>query len=329
MRFAAAVLYEISGLLAIERVEMTELKGADVLVRVHGSGLYHTDLEVVQGSLKVPLPIVLGHEGAGVVEAVGSEVTLVKPGDHVVCSWNPNCGHCFYCIRDLPILCETCARNYSRGQLMNGSSRLKVKNGTLHHHNFVSSHAEYGVVPETGAIPASKDIPLDRACLLGCGVMTGVGAVTWVAKVPISASVAVFGCGAVGLNVLQGARLVASNPIIAVDVDDRKLEMARTLGATHTFNAAHEDTVECVLGLTAGRGADYSFEAAGNEKCLQQALEAARPGGQIVILGKVNFDSQVSLCFGCLIGEKQIIRSSYGGARPARDFPLLTRLKEN
>jgi S-(hydroxymethyl)glutathione dehydrogenase/alcohol dehydrogenase len=325
LRFNAAVLHEVGGLLKVEELEMTALKPSDVLVRVCASGLCHTDLEVVQGSLKAPLPIVLGHEGAGIVAAVGSDVTRVKPGDHVVCSWNPSCGNCFYCIQDLPILCETFTRNNSRGLLMDGSSRLKSRNQTVHHHGFVSSHAEYCVVPESGAIPIPSDVPLDRACLLGCGVMTGVGGVTRVAKVSMGSSVAVFGCGAVGLNVVQGAQLVGASPIIAIDLDDRKLATSRTFGATDTFNSTNQDTVDCVRQLTAGRGADYTFEAAGNEKCLQQALEATRPGGKVVILGKVNFDSYVSLRFGSLIGEKQITRSSYGGARPARDFPLLAR----
>ena len=325
MQFAAAILYETGGPLAIERVQIGELKTSDVLVKVHASGLCHTDLEVIRGTLKAPLPIVLGHEGAGVVEAVGNGVTGVKPGDHVVCSWNPNCGHCFYCIQDLPILCEAYARNSSRGQLMDGCTRLSCNGAKLHHHILVSSHAEYCVVPEAGAIPVSKDIPLDRACLIGCGVMTGVGAVARVAKVSPGSSVAVFGCGAVGLNVIQGACLVQASPIVAIDVDDRKLEIANQFGATSTVNPTRDDAVDSVRNLTAGRGADYSFEAAGNEKCLQQALEAVRPGGWIVILGKVNFDSYVSLRFGSLIGEKQITRSSYGGARPSRDFPLLAQ----
>jgi len=325
LRFSAAVLHATGGPLTIEAVELSHLKASDVLVKVRASGLCHTDFEVIQGSLRFPLPIILGHEGAGVVEAVGSAVTKVRPGDHVICSWNPFCGQCFYCIRDLPILCEVFVRNNSQGQLMDGSSRLSVNGSRLHHYCLVSSHAEYCVVPEVGAIPVPKDIPLDRACLIGCGVMTGVGGVTRVAKVTVGSSVVTFGCGAVGLNVIQGARLVQAALIVAVDVDDRKLDMARLLGATHTVNATCEEPVERVRSLTSGRGADYSFEAAGNERALQQALEAARPGGRVVILGKVDFNSYVQLRFGSLAGEKQITRSSYGGARPHRDFPLLAQ----
>ncbi len=176
-----------------------------------------------------------------------------------------------------------------------------------------------------GAVPIPQDMPFDRACLLGCAVMTGVGAVTNVAKVPAGSSVAVFGCGAVGLNVIQGARLVGAAPIIAVDPNVRRLSMARSLGATETLNPADRDAGAGVRQLTAGRGADYTFEAAGNEKGMQQALEAARPGGTIVILGKVAVDSYISLRFGSLMGERRITRSSYGGACPRRDFPLLAR----
>ncbi|MGH9577166.1 MAG: alcohol dehydrogenase catalytic domain-containing protein, partial [Terriglobales bacterium] len=273
MRFAAAVLYEGATQLVVEQVELTGLKAGDVLVRVQASGLCHTDLEVMLGSLKAPRPIVLGHEGAGVVEAVGEGVNRVKPGDHVICSWNPNCGHCFYCIRDLPILCEPFSRNASNGRLLDGTSRLSARGIDLHHQSMVASHAEYCVVPEAGAIPVPREIPADRACLIGCGVMTGVGAVLRVARVTAGSCVVVMGCGAVGLNVIQGARLAQAEPIIAIDVNDDRLQMARTFGATATVNAAQEDAVGQVRNLSAGRGADYSFEAAGNEKAMQQALE--------------------------------------------------------
>jgi len=310
----------------VEQVEMTGLKAGDVLVKVQASGLCHTDLEVILGSLKALKPMVLGHEGAGVVEAVGADVHRVKPGDQVVCSWNPSCGHCFYCIRDLPILCEPFSQNASNGRLLDGASRLRSRGIDLHHQSMVASHAEYCVVPEAGAIPVPREIPADRACLIGCGVMTGVGAVLRVARVTAGSCVVVLGCGAVGLNVIQGARLVQAEPIVAVDTNDSRLAMARQFGASVTVNASREDAVAQVRNLSAGRGADYCFEAAGSETTMQQALEATRPGGQVVILGKVNFDAHVSLRFGSLIGEKQIIRSSYGGARPARDFPLLADL---
>lgn len=325
MEFRAAVLHDVGAPLVIERIRMTGLHRGDVLVRIGASGLCHTDLEVIQGSLAYPLPIVLGHEGAGVVEAVGEGVTQVAPGDHVVCSWNPHCGHCFYCERDQPILCEPYTGNVRRGLLLDGASRYEFAGRPLHHFSVMSSHAEYCVVPESGAVRVPREIPFDRACLIGCGVMTGVGAVVRLARVEAGSSVAVVGCGAVGLNCLQGAVIQRAATIVAVDTDPARLEMARDFGATHTVLAG-EGALETVKSLTAGRGADYVFESAGAESALQQMLEFVRPGGQAVILGKTNVNRQVSLRFGAMMGEKRIIRSSYGGARPQRDFPWLAKL---
>jgi S-(hydroxymethyl)glutathione dehydrogenase/alcohol dehydrogenase len=321
----AAVLCEVGKALVVERVDIAPLKPHDVLVRVGASGLCHTDYEVMHGSLRLPLPIVLGHEGAGIVEAVGSQVTLVRPGDHVVCSWNPNCGHCFYCAQDQPILCTRVVAGAQGGHLTDGESRLRVRDRMVHHFSMVSSHAEYCVVPEAGAVPVSKSVPFDRACLIGCGVATGVAAVLRCARVPPRTSVVVVGCGAVGLNVLQGARLAGAGPIIAVDVSDRHRAMAPAFGATHTVDPRRENAVETVRALTGGRGADHAFEAAGNEVALQATLDVVRPGGTVVILGKTNVDARVSLRFGSLMGEKRIIRSSYGGARPRVDFPRLAQ----
>ena len=323
--FRAAVLHGIGAPLSIESVERAPLAPGDVLIRNRASGLCHTDLEVIDGSLAYPLPIVLGHEGAGVVEAVGAEVTLVRPGDHVVASWNPHCGHCFYCDRDLPILCEPFTREQPRGNLLDGASRLRWNGARLNHFSVVSSHAEYSVVPESGAIQVPDEMPFDRACLLGCGVMTGVGAVSRLARVEAGAIVVVIGCGAVGLNVIQGAVLQQAALVIAIDRDADKRSLATRFGATHTL-AADEATLDAVKSLSAGRGADHVFEAAGAEASLQLALEVTRPGGQLVILGKTAVNKQVSLRFGSLMGEKRIIRSSYGGARPRRDFPWLARL---
>jgi len=330
MQFNAAVLHEVGKPLVIEQVELGALQPFDVLVRVRASGLCHTDLEVMQGSLAYPLPIVLGHEAAGVVERVGPAVTQVRPGDHVVCSWNPHCGHCFYCERDQPILCEPFTRHQPAGHLLDGSSRYRLASGSragakLHHFSAMSSHAEYCVVPESGAIAVPAEIPFDRACLIGCGVMTGVGAVSRLARVEAGAHVAVIGCGAVGLNVVQGAALEQAGSIIAIDRDSAKLAMARRFGASAVLDANCADTAAAVRDLTGGRGADYVFECAGGESALQTMYDAVRPGGQAVILGKVDVNRQVSLRFGSMMGEKRVIRSSYGGARPRRDFPWLAR----
>src|SRR5690242_6123804 len=323
MKFQAAVLNAMNQPMAIETLDMAPLGPTDVLVRVRASGLCHTDLEVIQGALAYPLPIVLGHEGAGVVEAVGSEVTQVRAGDHVICSWNPHCGHCFYCERDLPILCEPFSRNQPRGFLLDGRSRMSRDGAIVHHYSVTSTHAQYSVVPESGAIVIPKEIAFDRACIIGCGVMTGVGAAVRKAKVEAGANVVVIGCGAVGLNVIQGAKLVDAGQIVAVDVGPAKLERARQFGATHTIDASQADVVEQVKALTAGRGADYVFEAAGQPPTFRLAVEAVRPGGQVVWLGKVNVDQEVSFRWGSLMGERRIVRSSYGDARPRRDFPWL------
>ncbi len=328
MEFDAAVLARTGTPLTIERVTLAPLRPSDVLIRNRASGLCHTDLEVIDGSLAYPLPIVLGHEGAGIVEAVGSGVTQVRPGDHVVASWNPHCGDCFYCDRDLPILCEPFTREQPRGRLLDGASRLSLGGAPLHHFSVVSSHAAYSVVPESGAIKVPDEIPFDRACLIGCGVMTGVGAVSRLARVEAGAHVAVIGCGAVGLNCIQAARLEQAASVIAIDRDPVKLALAQRLGATHVIATGAEAgaSIEAVRAATAGRGADHVFECAGAEASLQLALEITRPGGQLVILGKTAVNRHVSLRFGSLMGEKRIVRSSYGGARPRRDFPWLAQL---
>jgi S-(hydroxymethyl)glutathione dehydrogenase/alcohol dehydrogenase len=325
MRFQAAILEKTGAPLAIGEVTLGDLAPTDVLIRNRASGLCHTDLEVIEGSLAYPLPIVLGHEGAGVVEAVGSAVTQVQPGDHVVASWNPHCGHCFYCERDLPILCEPFTRHQPAGRMLDGGSRLSWHGATLNHFSVVSSHAEYSVVPESGAVAVPKEIPFDRACLIGCGVMTGVGAVCRLAKVAPGSHVVVIGCGAVGLNAIQAAVLMQAATVIAIDRDPAKRALAERFGATHAL-ASDEHTIEAVKALTHGRGSDYVFEAAGAEATLQLGLEVTRPGGHLVILGKTDVQKKVSLRFGSLMGEKRIVRSSYGGARPRRDFPWLARL---
>jgi S-(hydroxymethyl)glutathione dehydrogenase/alcohol dehydrogenase len=325
MRFRAAVLHEVNRPLVVEEVEIADLGPTDVLIRNRASGLCHTDLEVIQGAIPYPLPIVLGHEGAGVVERIGAEVASVKVGDHVVASWNPSCGRCFYCDRDQPILCEPFTRHQPQGHLLDGRSRLKIGGRKLHHFSVVSSHAEYSVIPEAGAIPVPKEIPFDRACLIGCGVMTGVGAAT--RKVPVAAgsSVAVIGCGAVGLNAIQGARLQQAERIAAIDLDDRRLKLAATLGATDLIDGRRNDLIAEVKALTGGRGADHVIECGGNERSFRLAFEIVRPGGDIVLLGKVNVDQTVSFRWGSMMGERRMVRSSYGGARPRRDFPWLAR----
>ncbi len=326
--FRAAVLSQVGRPLAIETLRMAPLQPGDVRVRLRATGLCHTDLEVMQGQLAYPLPIVLGHEGAGVVEAVGSAVTRVKPGDHVICSWNPHCGHCFYCERALPILCEPYVRHQPKGRLLDGTTRMtRAATGeTVHHYFVTSTHAEVTVVPESGAIPIDKTMPFDRACIIGCGVMTGVGGTVRKARVEPGASVLVLGCGAVGLNALQGARIANAGLVIAGDPSPARRAVAPTFGATHVIDPTAPDALDQVRALTSGRGVDHVIEAAGHVDAFRFSVEAVRPGGQVVWLGKVNVDREVAFRWGSLMGEKRIVRSSYGDAIPTRDFPWLCRL---
>jgi S-(hydroxymethyl)glutathione dehydrogenase/alcohol dehydrogenase len=303
VEFDAAILPAVGRPLEIRRTRIDRLERGDVLVRIMATGLCHTDLEVIDGSLAYPMPIVLGHEGAGVVEAVGEDVTDVKAGDHVVCSWNPHCGHCFYCERDQPILCEPFTFHQPRGHLLDGKSRLTCDAATVHHFSVVSSHAQYAVVPQSGAIRVPKEIPFDRACLIGCGVMTGVGAAVRLVPVEVGASVAV----------------------IAIDRAKGRQNLSRVFGADLTTGEAGDDVVAVVKQATEGRGADYVFEAAGSADGFRLGAEIVRPGGHLVFLGKVNVNQDVAFRWGALMGEKQITRSSYGGARPKRDFPWLAR----
>jgi S-(hydroxymethyl)glutathione dehydrogenase/alcohol dehydrogenase len=324
--FRAAVLEQVGKPLVIDTLTMTPPGRGDVLVRLRATGLCHTDLEVMQGQLAYPMPIVLGHEGAGVVEAIGEDVTRVKVGDHVLASWNPHCGHCFYCERGIPILCEPFREHQPKGRLLDGSMHLRRGSETVHHFFETSTHAEYTMLPESGAIPIPRDIPFDRACIVGCGVMTGVGAVVRKAKVEPGASVLVIGCGAVGLNAIQGAVIANAGRIIAVEVSEARREQAAIFGATDVLDGTTPDVAEQVRRLTAGRGADYVFEAAGRNDAFRLSVDAVRPGGMVVWLGKINVDEEVAFRWGSLMGEKRIVRSSYGDAIPTRDFPWLARL---
>jgi S-(hydroxymethyl)glutathione dehydrogenase / alcohol dehydrogenase len=321
--FRAAVLSAHGEPLRIEEVRLIRLKDTDVLVRIEAAGLCHTDLEVIEGQLKSPLPIVLGHEAAGVVEAAGDAVRGVNPGDHVILSWNPHCGHCFYCNRDLPILCETYLREGARAKHFDGEARLQHNGRDLHQLMFLGAFAEFCVVPAHCAIPVSKRIPFEAACLIGCGVMTGAGAALNVAQIRFGDTVMVIGCGAVGLSAIQGARLAGAAQIIAADILPEKLALALELGATHTVDVGTGDAANTAKEITAGRGADVVIESAGSGPGFRLSAEAVRPGGEIVWLGKTDVNADVSFRWGSLMQEKRIRRSSYGGARPARDFPLL------
>ncbi|WP_407174828.1 Zn-dependent alcohol dehydrogenase [Bradyrhizobium sp. STM 3562] len=326
LTYKAAVLHAPKSPLAIETVEASELAPDDVLIRVKAVGLCHTDLEVIEGGLRNPMPILLGHEAAGIVEQVGPKARGVSVGDHVVLSWNPHCGHCFYCDRDLPILCESYLGRASRAVQFDGRSRARLSDGReLKHLMYLGALAEYCIVPAQQAIVVEKELPFDQACLIGCGVMTGVGAALNVASIRYGDSVMVIGCGAVGLAAVQGARMAGAGAVIAVDLDGKKLDLAKRLGATHAINAASDDVIDFSGQLTGGRGVDLVLESAGSGRAFRLTTEAVRPGGEVIWLGKIDVEQDVAFRWGSLMQEKRIRRSSYGGARPLRDFPMLAQ----
>lgn len=325
MEFRAAVLHEVGKPLTVETIQSTSLKSGDALVRIHAASICHTDLEVIEGELSYPLPMVLGHEAAGTVAEVGADVEHPAPGDHVVLSWNPHCGHCFYCEHNQPILCEPYVRNRAKGLHFDGTHRLSLNGNPLNILMYLGAFAEYCVVPAQSAVRVPDEMPFDRACLLGCGVMTGFGAATRVAPVSCGSAVMVIGCGAIGLSAVQGARLAGAVATLAVDLNEQKLELARSVGATHVCNPEKDDPVAVAKVITNGRGADYVFECAGSKATFRTSVQAVRPGGQVVWLGKINVKEEVSFRWGTLMGERHIVRSSYGGARPQEDFPNLSR----
>ena len=325
MKFRAAVLRQPKTPITIETIETAELQPTDVLVRVGAAGLCHTDLEVIEGQLVYPMPIVLGHETAGTIEQVGSAVSPKRRGEKVVLSWNPHCGHCFHCERNQPILCETYIGHGPQAVQFDGTTRLRLGGAALRTMFYIAGFAEYAIVTAGCAIAMPADMPLDRACLIGCGVMTGVGAALNIARLGYGESVMVIGCGAVGLSAIQGARLAGAATIVAVDRNKERLALARTLGATHTAAVPDEDALAVARSVTAGRGVDCVLESAGNAPAFRLSAEACRTGGQIVWLGKTGVGEDVAFRWGSLMGEKRIVRSSYGGARPNRDFPMLAR----
>ncbi len=320
----AAVLYEPNQPMVIEEVTLDEPRSGEVLVRIAATGICHSDYHVIDGSWHgdgFPRPVVLGHEAAAVVAAVGPNVTLVKPGDHVILSFVPTCGRCVNCVAGEPYLCS--GMDPPPGTLYDGSRRLH-KNGTLlWHFGRMSSFAEYALVHESQAIPIRPEMPLDRAALIGCAVMTGVGAVLNTAQVKPGSTMAVFATGGVGLNVILGGTLVNASQIIAVDLLENKLEYARTVGATHTINARTTDPLAAIRELTGGRGVDYAFDAIGLPTVSRQAYEATRRGGMTVVVGMAPTGAEIPIPATIAGSAKTVKGCFYGSTRPAIDFPRL------
>ncbi len=321
----ASVLYEQGKPLGIEELELEAPRTGEVRVRMVASGVCHSCLHAADGSWQgVPVPIVLGDEGAGLVEEVGPGVDGLVVGDPVILSWAPTCGRCHYCVIGRPNLCER--RQPGRGVLPDGTTRMTLHGRPVYHYGHVATYASSTVVHESCAIRIDKNMPLDRAALIGCSVMTGVGAVINTAAVPPGASIAVFGVGGVGLNVVQGGALVAAHPVIAVDVKAAKLEHARALGASHLVDASREDAVAAIRRITR-LGADYAFVAVGDTRAVSQAVEALAPGGTCVLIGVPETGATVPMDVRPLVTGERVIRgSSYGGARTREDLPRLVNL---
>jgi S-(hydroxymethyl)glutathione dehydrogenase/alcohol dehydrogenase len=313
LEMRAAVLREPGRPVAVETVLLSPPRRGEVLVRVVAAGVCHSDLHLAEGRLGAGRwPMVLGHEGAGVVEAVGEGVDAVSIGDHVAFCFVPACGACGACRAGRRTLCETAARSGVAGTLMDGTSRLRGADGeVLQHGLMVACFAEYAVVPEAGAVRLPRSIPLWQAALLGCGVVTGIGAVNR-AALRVGASVCVIGCGGVGLQVIAGARLAGAGTIVAVDVDERKLSLARGRGATHTVLAG-VDVVAEVRALSDG-GVEHAFEVVGRAETIRQAWDVLRPGGTATVVGLAPVGTEVALPAIEFLSEKTITGSYYGSA---------------
>jgi S-(hydroxymethyl)glutathione dehydrogenase/alcohol dehydrogenase len=326
MRIQAAVLWEPGRPVEILDVDLAPPREGEVLVRIAACGVCHSDLHVVDGELPEPLPLVLGHEAAGVVTEVGPGVERVRPGDHVVLALVPSCGACESCRAGRPNFCEVGARMAATGTLADGTSRLSLDGTELRHFNSVSSFAEHAVVPESVAVPIRDDVRLDLAALIGCAVLTGWGGVTRTAGVEPGARVAVIGCGGVGLSVVQAARIVGAATIVAVDTRPDKLELAERLGATATVLARPTaDTARRIRHVTGG-GADYAFEAIGRAETIGDAWGSLRPGGTAVVLGIPPKGATVELDTWGFINEKTLKGSFLGSASIREDVPRLVDL---
>jgi S-(hydroxymethyl)glutathione dehydrogenase/alcohol dehydrogenase len=318
----AAVLREAPGKLLIEDVTHDRPGPREVLVRTAAAGLCHSDLHFMEALYPYPLPAVLGHESAGVVEAVGDQVSYVQPGDHVITCLSVYCGNCENCLTGhLSICADKVATNRPDG----APPRLHQDGQPLNQFLFMSSFAERMLVHESGVVKIRKDMPLDRAALIGCGVMTGAGAVMNTAKVEAGSTVAVIGCGGIGLNAVQGAHLCGASRVIAVDLNPTKLEMARSFGATDVVNAAETDPVEAVKELSGG-GVHYSFEAIGLKVAAEQAFGMLRRGGTATVIGMIPMGQKVEIPGYELLGEKRLQGSNMGSNRFRVDMPRLVDL---
>lgn len=322
----AAVLEAIGSPLTVADLELAAPQPGEVLVRIEASGVCHSDWNAVSGSSPTPMPAVLGHEGAGVVEEVGEGVRSVAPGDRVVLSWLPTCGVCRRCQEGRLSLCEVATSEMAGGTLPGGGIRLSRAGAPVHHYSYLSTFARHAVVSERSCIRLEPDSDLEVAALIGCAVMTGIGAVINRAKVPAGSVVAVFGAGGVGLSAVMGARLAGAASIIAVEPVESKRSLALELGATVALDGGDPDLLQALLDHSGG-GVDYAFEAAGLARLTELAFAATRPGGMIVAVGVPPADASVALPGPELVRSEKIVTGTfYGSARPALDMPMILRL---
>ncbi|GMV84670.1 MAG: oxidoreductase [Dehalococcoidia bacterium] len=316
----AAVLYAPNQPLVIEDIEVDDPQANEVLIKTSATGVCHSDLHFMEGKWMHPMPVVLGHESAGVVEKVGPGVTNVKAGDRVVVAFVQSCGECDRCITGRPNLC-------SNSQSLNRIGRIKLNGQPMMQFAGMSAFAEKQLVSAKACVKVPDGVPMEAAALVGCSVMTGVGAVTNTVKLQVGQTVAVIGCGGVGLNIIQGAKLAGASRIIAVDMLESKLAAAKEFGATDVVDASSGDAVQQVMSLTGG-GVDYAFEAIGLMKTAQQAFMMARRGGQAVIVGMLPLAEDLTIPQAGLsfLGEKGIVGSYYGSTRQTYDMPWLMEL---
>ena len=326
MDIQAAILWEQSTPLSVETAVLDAPGPGEVLIEMKAAGVCHSDLHPARGDWPAKTPLVLGHEGAGIVREVGTGVTRTRPGDHVVLCWAPACGECAPCREGRAALCDRVEKVSFRNKLPSGAARLHARGQDVAPFLGTACFSDFVVVPEAGAIPVPADVPFEALATIGCAVVTGVGAVANAAHVPRGARVAVLGAGGVGLNVVQGAAIAGCDAIIAIDVRPVPLEIARQFGATHTIDASG-DVAAQVRGLTGGRGADFVFDTVGSPATLNTALGSTRKGGAVVLTGLSRVDSQASFAmFPFVMQEKRLLGSVYGSANPATEIPRLVSL---
>jgi S-(hydroxymethyl)glutathione dehydrogenase/alcohol dehydrogenase len=326
MRMRAAVLEQFGAPLNVQEVELADPKAGEVLVRLVACGVCHTDMYTASGADPSGYaPAVLGHEGAGVVEAIGEGVKDVRPGDHVVTLFSPQCRECEHCRSPRTNLCLAIREQQNKGYLPDGTPRLSRGGEPIRHFMGTSTFAEYTVMPEIALAKVPQDAPLDRACLFACGLSTGLGAAMFTAKVEPGSTCVVFGAGMVGLGAVAGCRLQGAERVICVDLSEDRLELARGQGATDTW-VADEHTVQRVLDETRGFGADYTFEATGNVKVMRQAVEAARMGwGLCTVAGVAGKGETLDIVPRFLITGRRVAGSSFGGVKGRDQVPQLVQ----